>query len=136
MNNFSTDLSPANENILTVEISCLKNSDLWNLSDDEIYDLCISSIEKDKILKKEDIEDFKIVKIPSVYPIYRKEYETYLNKTNEYFSKIKNFSSVGRQGSFYYGDIDQMVRIGFDEADKIISDNFLKSTIKNRQDNS
>jgi protoporphyrinogen oxidase len=120
MNNFSTDLSPENENILTVEISCLKNSDLWKLPDDKIYDLCISSIEKDKILAKEDIEDFKVVRIPSVYPIYRKDYENYLNKTSNYFSKIKNFSSVGRQGNFYYGDIDQMVRIGFDAADKIV----------------
>ena len=123
MNNFSSDLSPKNENILTVEISCLKNSDLWNLSNDEIYELCISSIEKDKILHKEDIKDFKVVRIPSVYPIYRKDYENYLNKTNDYFSKIKNFSSIGRQGNFYYGDIDQMVRIGFDEADKIINEN-------------
>ena len=123
MNNFSTDISPKNENILTVEISCLKDSELWNLSDDEVYDLCISSIEKDKILLKEDIKDFKVVKIPSVYPIYRKDYESFLNKTNNYFSKIKNFSSIGRQGNFYYGDIDQMVRIGFDEADKIINEN-------------
>ena len=123
MNNFSSDSSPDNENILSVEISCLKDSDLWNLSKNEIYELCIKSIEKDNILKREDIEDFKVIKVPSVYPIYRKDYERYLNKTTEYFSKIKNFSSIGRQGQFYYGDIDQMVRLGFDAADKIINDN-------------
>ena len=123
MNNFSSDTSPDSENILSIEISCLKDSDLWNLSKNEIYELCMTSIEKDKILKREDIEDFKVVKVPSVYPIYRKDYEKYLNKTKEYFSTIKNFSSIGRQGQFYYGDIDQMVRIGFDAADKIINDN-------------
>ena len=123
MNNFSNESSPDNENILSVEISCLKGSELWNLSKDEIYELCITSIEKDKIIKKEDIEDFKVIKVPSVYPIYRKNYEKYLNKTNEYFSKIKNFSSIGRQGQFYYGDIDQMVRLGFDAADKIVNSN-------------
>ena len=123
MNNFSNESSPDNENILSVEISCLKGSELWNLSKDEIYELCITSIEKDKIIKKEDIEDFKVIKVPSVYPIYRKDYEKYLNKTNEYFSKIKKFSSIGRQGQFYYGDIDQMVRLGFDAADKIVNSN-------------
>lgn len=123
MNNFSNESSPDNENILSVEISCLKGSELWNLSKDEIYELCITSIEKDKIIKKEDIEDFKVIKVPSVYPIYRKNYEKYLDKTNEYFSKIKNFSSIGRQGQFYYGDIDQMVRLGFDAADKIVNSN-------------
>jgi len=123
MNNFSSDSSPDNENILAVEISCLKDSDLWNLSKNEIYELCMKSIEKDKILKREDIKDFKVIKVESVYPIYRKNYEKNLNKINEYFSKIKNFSSIGRQGQFYYGDIDQMVRMGFDEADKIIKKN-------------
>ena len=122
MNNFSSDSSPDDENILTVEISCLKNSDLWNLSKNEIYELCMSSIEKDKILKKVDVIDFKVFRVPSVYPIYRKNYKEHLDKTNEYFSNIKNFSSIGRQGQFYYGDIDQMVRIGFDAADKIISE--------------
>ena len=35
--------------------------------------------------------------------------------------KIENyFFDIGRQGQFYYGDIDQMIRIGFDTADKII----------------
>jgi UDP-galactopyranose mutase len=38
----------------------------------------------------------------------------------ECFKKIKNFYSIGRQGQFYYGDIDQMIRIGFDTVDKII----------------
>ena len=37
-----------------------------------------------------------------------------------HFSKIKNFFSIGRQGQFYYGDIDQMIRFGLDTADKII----------------
>ena len=67
--------------------------------------------------------NFKVIKVPSVYPIYRKNYEKYLDKTNEYFSKIKNFSSIGRQGQFYYGDIDQMVGLGFDAADKIVNSN-------------
>ena len=74
----------------------------------------------DNFLKKEDVLDYEIIRVPSVYPIYRKDYEVYLKETQEYFKKIKNFFSIGRQGQFYYGDIDQMIRIGFDTADKII----------------
>ena len=37
--------------------------------------------------------------------------------------KVENYYfDIGRQGQFYYGDIDQMIRFGFDAADKIIRD--------------
>ena len=120
MNNFSNYLSPQDENILAVEISCHNESEIWKSSDKNIFSLCMQGIEKDNFLKKEDITNYKVIKIPNVYPIYKKDYEIHLKKTEEYFAKIKNFFSIGRQGQFYYGDIDQMIRIGFDTADKII----------------
>lgn len=119
-NLFSEHLSPQDENIVAVEISCHYESEIWKSTDEEIFLKCIQGIEKDNYLKKEDIINYKIIKVPSAYPIYRKDYEIHLKKTEEYFAKIKNFFSIGRQGQFYYGDIDQMIRIGFDTAEKII----------------
>jgi protoporphyrinogen oxidase len=119
-NLFSENLSPLDENILAVEISCHYESETWKSSDEEIFSNCIQGIEKDNFLKKKDVINYKIIRVPSVYPIYKKDYEIHLKETEEYFAKIKNFFSIGRQGQFYYGDIDQMIRIGFDTADKII----------------
>ena len=113
-------MSPQDENILAVEISCHYESETWKSSDEEIFSNCIQGIEKDNFLKKKDVINYKIIRVPSVYPIYKKDYEIHLKKTEEYFAKIKNFFSIGRQGQFHYGDIDQMIRIGFDTADKII----------------
>ncbi len=120
MNNFSNYSSPQDENILAVEISCHSESEIWKSSDKDIFSLCMQRIGEDNFLKKEDITNYKVIKIPNVYPIYKKDYEIHLKKTEEYFAKIKNFFSIGRQGQFHYGDIDQMIRIGFDTADKII----------------
>ena len=120
MNFFSKSLSPQDENILAVEISCHYGSKMWKTSDEEIFSKCMQGLEKDNFLKKADVINYKVIKVPSVYPIYRKDYEIHLKETQECFKKIKNFYSVGRQGQFYYGDIDQMIRIGFDTADKII----------------
>ena len=39
-----------------------------------------------------------------------------------FLKKTKNFYSIGRQGQFYYGDIDQMARFGFDTATEIINE--------------
>ena len=122
MNLFSENLSPQNENMLMIEISCHYGSKMWKTSDEEIFSMCMQEIEKERIikLKKKDVTSYKVVKAPSVYPIYRKDYEINLKETQECFKKINNFYSIGRQGQFYYGDIDQMIRIGFDTADKII----------------
>ena len=113
-------MSPQDENILAVEISCHYESETWKSSDEEIFSNCIQGIEKDNFLKKTDVINYKIIRVPSVYPIYKKDYEIHLKETEEYFTKIKNFFSIGRQGQFYYGDIDQMIKIGFDTADKVI----------------
>ena len=55
MNFFSEKLSPQDENILAVEISCHYESDIWKSSDEEIFSTCIQAIEKDNFLKKEDV---------------------------------------------------------------------------------
>ena len=121
-NLFSENLSPQDENVLAVEISCHFESETWKSSDEKIFSNCIQRIEKDNFLKKTDIINYKVIRVPSVYPIYKKDYEIHLKETEKYFTKIKNFFSIGRQGQFYYGDIDQMIRFGFDAADKIIRD--------------
>ena len=120
MNSFSESSSPQDQNILAVEISCHYESNVWKSSDEEIFSTCIQEIEKDNFLKKVDVINYKVIKVPSVYPIYRKDYDIHLKETQKCFDKIKNFYSIGRQGQFYYGDIDQMIRIGFDTVDKII----------------
>ena len=114
------NMNTEDENLLIVEISCHYQDKMWNYSNEEVFSLCIDALEKDNLLKKENILHYEIIKVPSVYPIYRKDYEIHLKEVEKYFFKINNFFSIGRQGQFYYGDSDQMIRIGFDTADKII----------------
>jgi len=121
MNYFSDKTSPKDENILSMEISCHLNDKMWNLSEKETFDLCMKSVQKDGILKIDEVVDYKVLKVPNVYPIYRKDYNNNLAEVNTFIDKTKNFYSIGRLGQFYYGDIDQMARFGFDTATEIIS---------------
>ena len=75
----------------------------------------------DKILTREDIIDWKVLDVPNVYPIYKLDYENHLKIVENEFKNISNFFSVGRLGQFYYGDIDQMMKLGFDTSEKIIN---------------
>ena len=122
MNYFSEKTSPENENLLSIEISCHHNDEMWNLSKQKIFDICMRSIKEDGLLNNNDVIDFKVVKVPNVYPIYRKDYDKNLTEVNIFLKKKKNFYSIGRQGQFYYGDIDQMARFGFDTATEIIKE--------------
>ena len=119
MNFFSEETSPKDENLLAVEISCHYKDSTWQLTDEKLFNLCIESMKNDKILDPSEVINFKVLKFPSVYPIYRKDYDKNLDTVKSYFSNTKNFSSIGRQGQFFYGDIDQMIRVGFDTARKI-----------------
>ena len=122
MNFITGNVDNNKENLLIAEISCHYEDEMWNRSNDEIFSLCVNDLTKDNLLKKEDILSHKMIKMPSVYPIYRKDYKNHLNEVEKYFSKINNFFSIGRQGQFYYGDSDQMIGIGFDTANKIIKE--------------
>ena len=121
LNKFSDKVSVSGTTMLSIEISCHENGEIWNKSNEEIYDLCIKSLIKDKILNAEDILEWKVIKVPNVYPIYKIDYEKNLNFINSEFRNINNFYSIGRLGKFFYGDIDQMMRFGFNISNKIIS---------------
>ena len=121
MNFITGNTDPQKHNLIIAEISCHYNDSLWNSSNEEIFSLCTKDLEKDKFLLKDEILNFEIIKMESVYPIYKKNYKKYLDHTNKYFSDLKNFYSTGRQGQFFYGDSDQMIRLGFNAADKIIN---------------
>jgi len=120
LDKFSEKTSPQNENLLSVEITCHNSDKMWNFDEQKIFDTCMKSIKEDGFLDNNDIIDYKIVKVPDVYPIFRKGYDKNLNEVNKFLKKIKNFYSIGRQGQFYYGDIDQMARFGFDTATEIL----------------
>lgn len=119
LNLFSHEVSSKETTVLSIEISCHQNSEIWNSSENSIFDMCVENMEKDKILNKTDIVDWKIVKVPNVYPIYKINYEKDLKIIQNELRRYKNFYSIGRIGEFYYGDIDQMIKIGFDTAKKI-----------------
>ena len=121
MNFITGNKDTKKDNLIIAEISCHYNDNIWKSSNDEIFSLCTKDLEKDKFLSKDEILNFEIIKMESVYPIYRKDYKKNLVEANKYFSNLKNFYSIGRQGQFFYGDSDQMIRLGFDAADKIVT---------------
>ncbi|MBC8433733.1 MAG: FAD-dependent oxidoreductase [Desulfobacterales bacterium] len=122
MNEFSPATSPEGDNILMLEIPCLRDSVVWSASKEELFDMCIGSLAKDGFLAPGDVKRLLIVKAPYAYPIYRKDYAQNLNKLLDHINGRKGISTLGRAGEFIYMDIDKCMRKAFDFADLLIED--------------
>ena len=121
MNEFSPQTSPSGENIIMVEIPCLRGSAAWTASKEELFDMCIGSLAEDGFLGPGDVKRLLLVKNPAAYPIYRKDYAVHLNRLLNYLKKYNSLATLGRCGEFMYMDIDVCMRKAFDFADNLLT---------------
>ncbi len=122
MNEFSPLTSPSGENIITVEIPCLPGSTAWTSSKEELFDMCVGSLAEDGFLGPGDVKRLFLVKAPSAYPIYRKNYSEHLNRLLACLKKYTSLSTLGRCGEFMYMDIDMCIIRAFKFADNLLEE--------------
>lgn len=119
MNKFCPNLCPDDENMLALEFTCHKDDALWQASKEELFEISIEYLEKDNVLKREEVKDVFVLKARYGYPIYRNDYKPHLDNILFYADAIKNFHVVGRPGRYMYMDMDQCLQEAFDLVDKI-----------------
>jgi UDP-galactopyranose mutase len=124
LNEFSPQTSPPIDNILMVEIPCLRNSAAWKAPKEELFDMCIGTLAEDGFLGPGDVKRLFLVKDAFAYPIYRKDYAAHLNKLMEYLKRHKSLTTLGRCGEFMYMDIDICIKRAFDFADLLLKEKF------------
>ncbi|MBC8427239.1 MAG: FAD-dependent oxidoreductase [Deltaproteobacteria bacterium] len=121
MNQFSPHTSPSGENIVMVEIPCLKDSPAWTASKEELFNMCIGSLAEDGFLAPGDVKRLLLVRAPNAYPIYRKDYAPNLKRVFDYIKDRDGISTLGRTGEFMYMDVDKCMKRAFDFADQLIT---------------
>ena len=120
MNKFSSGTSPPGDNILCLEVCCLRDSAGWNASKEELLEMCIPSLAADRILLPGDIKKLLLAKAPCAYPIYRKDYAGHLERLMGEVARRKNMFTLGRSGEFMYMDSDKCMRRAFDFGDRLL----------------
>ena len=106
-NRFHPNLCPEGENMLACEITCTFNDETWKSGDEELFEKCIGHLESDKLISREEVQQFFTVRVKNAYPFYRMGYRESLNEVFEYFEQMPNFSLAGRVGAFKYMAIDE-----------------------------
>ena len=120
MNKFSPGTSPPGENLLCLEVCCLRDSAGWHASKEELLDMCIPSLAADRLILPGDIKHLMLAKAAYAYPIYRKDYAIHLDRLMKDVKRRKNMDTLGRSGEFMYMDSDKCIRRAFDFGDRLL----------------
>jgi protoporphyrinogen oxidase len=108
--NWSRDMiSDPDKTTLGLEYFCNENDQMWNMPDNELFNLAASEVEKIKICKASDIEDYIIIRVPKAYPVYNMGYKQHLDVIGNYLKKFSNLQLVGRYGLFKYNNMDHSI---------------------------
>jgi protoporphyrinogen oxidase len=117
--NFSPAMCPEGKTSVCVEIPCDYKDLLWNMNDVALYDEVIEQAEKEDYLEKEWVDSYHVIRERYAYPTYDLSYAENLTKIQEYIDSVTGLFSIGRQGAFKYINIDEVMLMGFEAAQKI-----------------
>ena len=129
---FSSFTAPAEKTVLTAEITCNYNDNIYNAHEEKLKELVLKDLEKAGLIKKEEVYDFFIRKAGRVYPVYSMEYKKNLNKVLGYLDNIGNIYTVGRLGLFNYNNADHCIDMAMVTSDIIIKGKSLEEWRKAR----
>ena len=116
MKNFSRKMSPTNKTSIFVEFFCNEDYKLYQLTKEELFELCVPYLEKYGFFNRNDIRHYYKFQGHKDYPIYNVTYETNLNIIKNYLDSFDNLFYIGRPGRFEYTSQDQSIEMGIQSS--------------------
>lgn len=110
--NFSQDMIHEGKGVICLEITCYKGDELWKKNDEELFDICMNYLEKNKFVQRKDVREIMTKRLDVAYPVFRKGYHNHLLRTIEFLAKEGDIFCIGRQGLFSYANIDHCIDMG------------------------
>lgn len=123
--NFKNWVKTINQNskdtIICLEYWCNSDDNFWLLNNDDYIKLAEKEIVKTDLVSSKNIKDGHVVRIPRCYPIYSKGYKDTLKPIQQFLTKNKMISVIGRYGAFKYNNQDHSILMGILAAENIIN---------------
>lgn len=131
MNNWSPYLVKDYQNkvFISLEYFATEGDELWNKTEDKMFEVAFNDIERLNLTEKEHILDKVIVKVKKAYPAYFGIYSEF-DKIKEFLNGYTNLYCIGRNGQHKYNNMDHSMLSGI-EAVKVIKDGLDKSILWN-----
>jgi oxygen-dependent protoporphyrinogen oxidase len=92
-------LAPEGKTMITVDIGCQKDDEIWAMDEEKLAELCLEHLERVIPDAKKRFLGSNVLRTPVAYPVFLKEYEQE-RQNFEQSTNIENLLSVGRNGEF------------------------------------
>jgi protoporphyrinogen oxidase len=101
-----------------LEYFCYQTDPIWTMGDAELIALASGEIAQIGLLRREDILDAHVVRMPKTYPAYFGSYDNF-DKIREYTDGIENLFLIGRNGMHKYNNQDHSMLTAMTAVDNI-----------------
>lgn len=121
-NNWSPHMVQDPEHTVWIGLEYFVNEggDLWVKDDRELIALGIAELEKIGFIRKADVLDSCVLRMPKAYPAYFGSYQQ-LGLIQQYLDGIPNIFAVGRNGMHRYNNQDHSMLAAMKAVDLILS---------------
>jgi protoporphyrinogen oxidase len=94
--------------LLTIEIPCSPNCDVWNITDQRLAELCTTELHNLGVLRHPGIgrSEFFSRKVEKVYPVYELGWRDRFDKIYQRLMRLENLYPIGRTALFLHCNID------------------------------
>lgn len=128
-NNWSPDLVADPSTVsLGLEYFCREGDDLWSMPDERFLDYAAAELEQIGLIRRADVVDGTVVRVPKAYPAYFGEYRN-MDRLRAYLSSFGNLYPVGRNGMHRYNNQDHSMLAARAAVDCIVGDSQSKDAI-------
>ena len=122
-------LAPEGKTIITIDIGCQKNDEIWNMDEKALEELCFESLTTLIPDARKRFLGSSVLRTPIAYPVflnsYEKERQSFEESTN-----IDNLLSVGRNGEFSHMFMEDVYWRTQKKVGDLISKKNLKTNFK------
>jgi len=127
--NWSPAMAPPDKSLLVMEFFSFKGDLVWTMSDDKLTDLTVDNLVQLGFIRKQEVLDSMIVRVPKAYPLFEVGYLKHADVLHDYLGRFSNLHSAGRSGMFRYYNMDVAIRSGMETAEKIIRESYSVDTM-------
>lgn len=117
--------APDGKTSVMLEIPCDVNDTVWSASDGEVFNRCITALDKLGISIKKEVLDYFSTYVTHGYPVYSVGYDAHCKKLMDFVHSFENIVTCGRQGTFRYIFMDTAMEMGINTARKLRTDSVL-----------
>lgn len=119
--NWSEQMAPEGKTVIVMEYFSFAGDEIWNTPDDRLSDITVDNLDRLGFIKKDEVIDSKVVRVPKAYPLFEVGYKEICDELYDYLDQFRNLHISGRSGMFRYYNMDHAIESGITTAERIIN---------------